>query len=571
MKTFNKIILSLMLLNSVVLANSVATITSLQGSASIIHEAKSVQATLGATLSEKDTLKTEDKSKVQLIFNDETIITIGKNSNFSINEYLYDDNKAPSAKFGLLNGAMRTITGKIGKIAPDKFSVQTRTTTIGIRGTNFTVLVQPNGVNMVYCTLGEISVSINHQLSTVTQGFYMGISPDGKRSDPIKFTPKQLNDMRNESFTKTEEEEKESKASEETTKKAADSKSKEDSGAITSADNESPIDTTRAENIHMEARDIAAQTTNMLQSVAFGAAENITAPDKEADATTDYYTYFSGITSDIDFTHYANHYYYGSATVVNNISIPGYIIGNMVVLSSGEFNDINNPVSFEFYGALAGQATNNFNVKFTGVYGSNYDINTDSLTSDKVKANLIQDSTSNYMRTTQDDLSANDSMIWGKWSTHAAYIDANGETIENIRNGLWMAGEPTPNAIIESYHTSNMVAHYDGIYKAYSDNSTSLPKSESGHSDMFVDFGAGTASLNIYLPTANTTVWEHYNMSANANNISGSGTNNVGSHSDGQFYGADAKSVGGNFTIYNGAAPVTKGVYEVTTTAIIPK
>ncbi len=557
MKIFNKIILSLMLLSSVVLANSVATITALQGSASIVHEANSIKATIGATLSEKDTLKTEDKSKVQLIFNDETIITIGKNSNFSINEYLYEENKEPSAKFGLLNGAMRTITGKIGKIAPDKFSVQTRTTTIGIRGTNFTVLVQPNGVNMVYCTLGEITVSINHKLSTVTQGFYMGISPDGKRSDPIKFTPKQLNDMRNESFTKTED------------------NNEEESEAITSVDIKTPIDTTKVENIHMEARDIAAQTTNSLQTVAFGAAENITeeksTPDKAADAVVDYYTYFSGVTSDIDFTHYANHYYYGSATVVNNISIPGYIMGNMAVLSSGEFNDINNPVSFEFYGALAGQATNNFNVKFTGVYGWNYDINTDSHTSGKVNINLLQDSASNYMRTTQDDLSATDSMIWGDWSTHAAYINANGEAIENTRNGLWMAGEPTPYSIIESYHTSNMIAQYDGIYKAYSDNGTSLPKSESGHSDMFVDFGAGTASLNIYLPTANTTVWEHYNMSANGNNISGSGTNNIGSHSDGQFYGADGKSVGGIFTIYNNTVPVTKGVYEVTTTAITPK
>ena len=201
MKVLNRIILFVMLGSSFVFANVVGTITALKGTAFIVRDGKNIQATLGASLNEKDSIKTKDKSKVQVIFKDETIITIGKKSNFSIDEYLFDDNNAPKAKFGLISGAMRTITGKIGKIAPDRFSVKTKTATIGIRGTNFSILAGADGSTKVFCTFGAISVSMKGVTSIVPQGFYVRVSASGERSKPIKFTPKDLKQMRAESFT----------------------------------------------------------------------------------------------------------------------------------------------------------------------------------------------------------------------------------------------------------------------------------------------------------------------------------------------------------------------------------
>jgi len=159
MKILKNIAIVLMLMSSLAFAKSVGTITALKGKALISRDGTEIVAKLGAGLEEKDTLTTTKEGQVQIIFDDETIITVGNNSSFSINEYLYEESKAPSAQFGLFSGAMRTITGKIGKMAPENFKVKTKTATIGIRGTNFTVVANQDGSSNIYCTLGAISVS----------------------------------------------------------------------------------------------------------------------------------------------------------------------------------------------------------------------------------------------------------------------------------------------------------------------------------------------------------------------------------------------------------------------------
>ena len=69
MEIFKKVILSLILVSSFVLANSVGTITALKGSATIVRDDSNIEATVGAKLNEKDTITTKAKSKIQIIFN----------------------------------------------------------------------------------------------------------------------------------------------------------------------------------------------------------------------------------------------------------------------------------------------------------------------------------------------------------------------------------------------------------------------------------------------------------------------------------------------------------------------
>ena len=197
-----KTLLILITLLSTQLFASVATITALRGKASIQRDGAMIVAALGATLEEKDNIVTQDNTKLQVIFKDETIISIGKNSNFSINEYLFEDNQAPIAKFSMLRGAMRTITGHIGDIAPEKFSVATKTATIGIRGTNFSVVVGEDGSYNAFCTYGAISVSLSGQTHLVRQGFFISVAPSGKVSVKA-FSPQDLKNMKKENFETT--------------------------------------------------------------------------------------------------------------------------------------------------------------------------------------------------------------------------------------------------------------------------------------------------------------------------------------------------------------------------------
>ena len=181
-----------------IFASYVATITAIKGEAFIERDSEKIVATLGLQLEEKDTISTKENTKVQLIFKDETIISLGHNTNFSIQEYLFEDASEPIAKFGMFKGAIRTITGKIGKIAPDKFSVNTKTATIGIRGTNFTTVVRNDSFN-VFCTYGAIKVTVSGQTFNIPQGYFLNVNMDGLISKK-EFSSKDLKKMRDETF-----------------------------------------------------------------------------------------------------------------------------------------------------------------------------------------------------------------------------------------------------------------------------------------------------------------------------------------------------------------------------------
>ena len=65
---------------------------------------------------------------------DKTVITLGSSSVLDIQEYL-NDAQQPKAKFKFNQGTFKSITGEIGKKAPENFNLETKTATIGIRGT----------------------------------------------------------------------------------------------------------------------------------------------------------------------------------------------------------------------------------------------------------------------------------------------------------------------------------------------------------------------------------------------------------------------------------------------------
>ena len=199
MKFLIKIVSIVFVLSLPLLANGVAKITALKGSVEIQSDSVNINATLGASLQEKDSIITADQSKAQIIFNDETVVTVGKNSNFSIAKYIFDDTNEPAVEFSILKGAMRAITGRIGKIAPQKFKVKTKTATIGIRGTNFTVISMNDGSMRAYCTYGAISVAIDNREYIVNQGFYLTLSKSGEVFVK-EFSADELKKMEGKSF-----------------------------------------------------------------------------------------------------------------------------------------------------------------------------------------------------------------------------------------------------------------------------------------------------------------------------------------------------------------------------------
>ncbi len=156
-KSLFRALIALILLSAFALA-SVGRISAVNGEVSIQRGAKTEKAISSFQLEEKDVIKSTTNSTAQLIFNDKTVITVGSNTTFKIEEYLFSE-KNSKARFNLGEGTFKTITGKIAKVAPDKFKVETKTATIGIRGTIFVGTINPQGFLEIACLKGEIDVT----------------------------------------------------------------------------------------------------------------------------------------------------------------------------------------------------------------------------------------------------------------------------------------------------------------------------------------------------------------------------------------------------------------------------
>lgn len=183
------------------LFGGVAKITALNGSVSIERGTQIILAKLGIILEANDIISTDTNSKAQITFDDSTIITIGKESRFSIDEYLFDSSDNSHAKFNVLSGTIRVMSGKIGKIAPEKFTVKTKTATIGIRGTNFAVNLESDGILSIFCLQGSLSVSDqnNHQAS-IPAGSFLPFSAQGVMGSIQEFITEDLSALLDKSF-----------------------------------------------------------------------------------------------------------------------------------------------------------------------------------------------------------------------------------------------------------------------------------------------------------------------------------------------------------------------------------
>jgi len=133
----------------------IGEISALRGKVEIHRDNKILIAKIGFRIEKKDIILTKKNSVVQIIFKDRTIITIGPNSNFSISDYLFDNSKNSKAKFSLFKGIIKVLDGQIGKIAPKKFTVHTRDSIIGIRGTMFVVEIK-NDITKVGILEGKV-------------------------------------------------------------------------------------------------------------------------------------------------------------------------------------------------------------------------------------------------------------------------------------------------------------------------------------------------------------------------------------------------------------------------------
>jgi YD repeat-containing protein len=114
----------------------------------------------GAELDNGDTVRTAD-GRAQLRFRDGAYVSLQPGSEFAIRDYRFDGKTdgAERGFFGLAKGAMRTVTGLIGRVNRDRYQVSTPTATIGIRGTGGVIQVLDDGSTLIVGTSGIWSLT----------------------------------------------------------------------------------------------------------------------------------------------------------------------------------------------------------------------------------------------------------------------------------------------------------------------------------------------------------------------------------------------------------------------------
>ena len=105
---------------------------------------KKIPARINASIFINDILETGSDGALGITFKDNTVISIGPDTQYVIDEFAFQPQKKKlSFVSRLTRGTLHFVSGTIAKLAPKKVAVKTAAGTIGVRGTRFLVKIEP--------------------------------------------------------------------------------------------------------------------------------------------------------------------------------------------------------------------------------------------------------------------------------------------------------------------------------------------------------------------------------------------------------------------------------------------
>lgn len=120
------------------------TVKTLTGSATVTRDSSVLPIATGQRVFSGDRIVSGRDSYVGIMLHDDTRLTIGPGSELLIREFEFNPNSyAGGLVVSFVKGTARVVTGLIGRHAPERVRFHTPTATIGIRGTEFIVDLEP--------------------------------------------------------------------------------------------------------------------------------------------------------------------------------------------------------------------------------------------------------------------------------------------------------------------------------------------------------------------------------------------------------------------------------------------
>ena len=158
-------------------ATEAASVLFSQGNVVLTNNAGSYPLEKGAAVSAGDTVITGEDGRVQMRFSDGGLVSLMPNSSFAVEEYSQPTASSEgSASVNLLKGGMRALSGSIGKKNQDSYQLKTDVATLGIRGTEF-VVVMDGAAMRVHVGQGSVSLLNDFGQLLVARGQHAEVFP----------------------------------------------------------------------------------------------------------------------------------------------------------------------------------------------------------------------------------------------------------------------------------------------------------------------------------------------------------------------------------------------------------
>ena len=141
--TVTAILLALMATaTTAALAADVGEIKIVRGAAHLERGKQSLPLSVGMPVQENDKVVTGDDGTVGITFADNSLLSVGPNSVFAIDRYVFDSTThAGQFDSTLSKGTLAVVSGKMVKQSPEAMHVRTPSAIMGVRGTDFVVRV----------------------------------------------------------------------------------------------------------------------------------------------------------------------------------------------------------------------------------------------------------------------------------------------------------------------------------------------------------------------------------------------------------------------------------------------
>ena len=122
---------------------TIGSVKNLQGQATVVRNQQSLPARVGMALIKSDLLKTGSNSTIGVILRDDTLLSLGPDSEIALADFAFSPNEGKlSFVARMMKGTAACLTGQIGRLSPKSFRFETPVATIGIRGTTFAVKIE---------------------------------------------------------------------------------------------------------------------------------------------------------------------------------------------------------------------------------------------------------------------------------------------------------------------------------------------------------------------------------------------------------------------------------------------